>query len=60
MIRPSSSSYSSPVLLVCNSDGSWRLCVDYLSLNKETVKAKFSIPVMDKLLDELFGFVLFF
>ncbi|GKA86926.1 hypothetical protein Tco_0808637 [Tanacetum coccineum] len=59
VIRHSKSSFSSPVVMVKKKDGSWMMCIDYRQLNKQTVKDKFLIPLIEELIEELHGSVVF-
>lgn len=55
IIRNSQSPYASPSLLVGKKDGTIRMCINYQRFNSMTTKDKYHIPIIDDLLDELYG-----
>lgn len=55
IVQQSSSDYASPILLVKKKTGDYRLCVDFRTLNKRTVKEHYPLPRIDDQLDSLAG-----
>ena len=54
-IRPSTSPWGAPVLLVKKKDGSLRLCIDYRHLNWATICNQYPLPRIYELFDQLQG-----
>ena len=59
IIRPSTSPYASPIVVVRKKNGELRLCVDYRKLNDVTRKDSFPLPRIDECLDALGGATIF-
>jgi hypothetical protein len=55
IVRPSSSSWSSPVVIIKKKDGSPRFCVDYRRLNLITERDVYPLPRIDDIIDKLAG-----
>lgn len=55
VIRPSTSPFASPILLVKKKDGTDRMCVDYRELNDNTVPDRFPLPLISDQIDRLHG-----
>jgi hypothetical protein len=58
-IKPSKSPYGAPVFFVHKKDGTLRMCVDYRTLNKVTMKNRYPLPWIDDLFDRLSGAKMF-
>ncbi|XP_026695294.2 uncharacterized protein LOC113475388 [Ciona intestinalis] len=59
IIRPSNSSYASPLHLVKKPDGSYRVTVDYRNLNLHTIPSRYPIPLMADMTAHLAGSTIF-
>ena len=55
VICPSTSPWSSPVVMVRKPDGSWKFCIDYRKLNSITHRDAYPLPRIDSTLDSLKG-----
>jgi Reverse transcriptase (RNA-dependent DNA polymerase) len=53
LMRESSSSWGSPVLFVKKTDDTWRMCVDYRTLNRKTRKNTYPLPRINDCIDQL-------
>lgn len=55
IIRPSSSPYASPIVLVSKKTVDTRMCVDYRTLNKVTIRYNYPLSLIEDCLDYFQG-----
>ena len=55
IVRPSSSPWASPVVIVKRKDGTLRFCIDFRKLNDVTIKDAHPLPRIDYTLEALKG-----
>ena len=58
-IQPSIFPWGAPVLFAKKKDGTLRMCIDYMQLNKVIIKNKYLLPRIYDLFDQLQGSSLF-
>ena len=59
VIRPSSSPWASPIILVPKASGETRFCVDYRKLNTRTVRDQYPLPLIEDIFDQVAGSVVY-
>ena len=55
IIRPSTSPWASPIILVPKKSGKLRFCVYYRAINAVTIKDSFPLPLIQDIFDQLQG-----
>ena len=58
-IWPSVSPWGASILVVNKNDGTLRLCIDYIQLNKMAIKNRYPLPRIDNLFDQFRGATIF-
>jgi hypothetical protein len=58
-IRPNTSPFASSVILVLKKDGTLRMCIDYIALNKKMIKNRYPTLHIYELMVKLHGAVFF-
>lgn len=59
IVQDSNSEWCSRIVPVKKPDGSLRLCIDYRTLNKATIKDSYPLPRIDEIIDNLSGSLYF-
>lgn len=52
IMHPSTSPFSSHVLLVLKKDGNWHFCINHRASNAITMHDRFLVPIVEELFDE--------
>jgi hypothetical protein len=55
VVRKSSSSYASPILLVPKEDHTWRFRIDFRRLNEDVIVDRYPLPVINEVFDKMAG-----
>ena len=55
VIRPSSSPWASPIVLVPKKDGTTRFCIDFRAINSVTITDAYALPSIQEIFDSMDG-----
>jgi hypothetical protein len=53
VIQQSTSPSGFPIIIIPKKDETWRMCIDYIALNKITLKNRYPLPNIDDCLAKL-------
>ncbi|XP_076660477.1 uncharacterized protein LOC143363832 [Halictus rubicundus] len=53
IIYPSTSEFSSPVVIVPKKNGEYRVCIDYRKINRQMLRDRFPMPLIEDSIDSL-------